>query len=187
MSAFLVYLFCLTVGAVFVLGCALAGHLFGGGDGHVGGSHGHASTGTDGSDSPGVSAFSPTIIAAFVTAFGGLGIIFSQIQATKDPFLSAPLAAVGAVLLAGILLWAMRLLFSKSESSSESKVASLAGMAATVISPIPENGVGEIAYVQAGTRYTAPAREEHGQALASGRAITITRVVAGQFYVQAAQ
>ena len=187
MSAFVVYLFCLGGGAIFVLGSAVAGHLFGGGDGHVDGSHGHASTGADGSDSPGISAFSPTVIAAFITAFGGLGIIFSQFPATKDPIYSAPLAGAGAFVLAGILLWLMRQLFSKSESSSESQVATLAGMAATVISPIPENGMGEIAYVQAGTRYTAPAREEHGQAVASGRAVTITRVVAGQFYVLAAQ
>jgi membrane-bound ClpP family serine protease len=76
-------------------------------------------------------------------------------------------------------------LFSKTQSSSESKVGSLAGMTATIITPIPEKGVGEIAYVQGGTRYTAPAREETGVAVAAGQLVKITRVVGSQFYVQA--
>jgi len=184
MSALLVYLFCLVVGAAFVLGGALFGHLFGGGDGHVVGSGGHAEAGADGSDSPGVSMFSPTIMASFATAFGGLGVIFSQFEKTKPVFISAPLAAAGAVLMAGLLLWVMRQVFSHSEASSESHVSTLAGMSASVISPIPENGVGEIAYVQAGTRYTAPARTEQGEPVPSGRAVIITRIVAGQFFVK---
>ena len=41
-----------------------------------------------------------------------------------------------------------------------------------------------IAYVQSGTRYTAPAREETGQPVANGLAVKVTRVVGSQFYVQ---
>lgn len=55
-----------------------------------------------------------------------------------------------------------------------------------MITPVPENGVGEIAYVQGGMRYTAPARVEHGQPLANGSSARITRVVGSQFYVTAA-
>lgn len=185
MAAFFIYLFCLVVGAAFVLGCALMGHLFGGGEGHVTGSGGHAEAGADGSDAPGVSMFSPTIIASFVTAFGGLGIILHQFEATRAPMVSAPLAALGAGVMAAVLLFVMRQIFSHSESSSESHVSTLAGMTATVISPIPEHGVGEIAYVQAGTRYTAAARTEHGEPVPAGRPVTITRIVAGQCFVKA--
>jgi hypothetical protein len=97
MSAFTVYVFCLTVGAVFVIITAVFGHVFGAGDHgvHVDGSGGHAVAGADGSDSPGVSMFSPTVLAAFVTAFGGLGGILSQIEATSPAYVSAPLAAMG--------------------------------------------------------------------------------------------
>ena len=69
------------------------------------------------------------------------------------------------------------------DSSSESRVATLAGLIATVITPIPSKAVGEIAYVQAGTRYTAPAREETGKPVAMGSSVTITRVVGSQFFV----
>src|SRR5437773_8897457 len=184
---FTIYLICLGVGFVFTLFSALFGHGFGHGghDGHVDGSSGHAQAGVDASDMPGASALSPTVIASFVTAFGGLGVIFSEIPATKNAWISAPLAILGGLLIAFSVLWLLRQLFSKTQSSSESKVSSLVGQPATIITPIPENGVGEIAYVQAGTRYTAPAREEKGVAVANGRPVQITRIVAAQFYVKA--
>src|SRR5207249_2311685 len=180
---FIVYLVCLGAGLVFTLLSAIAGHLFGGHEGHVDGSGGHVEAGADMSDMPGVSAFSPTVLASFVMAFGGFGIIFHQIPATRSPWFSAPLAVLGGFLSSAALLWLLRQLFRKTQSSSESKVASLAGLIASVVSPIPEHGVGEIAYVQAGTRYTAPARSENGAAIAAGQSVKITRVIGSQFYV----
>ena len=56
-------------------------------------------------------------------------------------------------------------------------------MTATVITPIPANGVGEIAYVQAGSRYSAPARDERGSPVANGQTVKIVRIVGSQFYV----
>lgn len=182
----IIYIICLGVGLVFTLVSAFFGHVFGGGghDGHLDGSGGHAEAGVDSSDMPGVSALSPTIIASFVTAFGGIGIILSQFDATKPPIISAPLSVLGGFAIAGCVLLLLRSLFSHTQSSSESKVGSLAGMTATVISPIPANGVGEIAYVQAGSRYTAPARLEDSAASAgNGRLVRITRVIGSQFYV----
>ena len=181
---FIIYLVCLVVGLVFTLLTAFFGHIFGGGhEGHVDGSGGHAEAGADASDMPGVSALSPTVITSFITAFGGFGIIFHEVPATKSPFISAPLAVIGAVATAGSVLWVLRQLFTRTQSSSESKVGTLVGMEAHIITPIPENGVGEIAYVQGGTRYTAPAREETGMAVSSGKAVRIVRIVGSQFYV----
>jgi membrane protein implicated in regulation of membrane protease activity len=173
------------VGLVFTLVSAFFGHLFGGHEAHVDGSGGHAEAGADSSDMPGVSALSPTVIASFITAFGGLGIIFHQVPATRSAWISAPLAALGALLIASALLWLLRQIFSHTQSSSESRLSSVVGVVASVVSPIPEAGVGEIAYVQAGTRYTAPAREETGKPVASGKAVKIVRVVGSQFYVMA--
>ena len=185
MTAVFVYLFCLVVGFVFVLLSAVLGHTFGD-HGHVGGSGGHAEAGADGSDSPGVSFFSPVIMAAFVTAFGAFGLMLSQSARTKPPFISAPLAVVGAFLVALVLVGVLRKIVRSADSSSESQVATLRGLTATVITPIPAEGVGEIAYVQAGTRYTAPAREENGLAVACGT-VTIVRVVGSQMYVKASR
>lgn len=179
---FFVYVICLGAGFLFTLLAAVMGHVFGH-DGHVVGSHGSVEAGEDGSDSSGVSAFSPTIIAAFVTAFGGLGLIFTQVQATKSPLISAPLAIVGALGIASLIVSVLRQLFAHTQSSSESHVAALVGVCANIISPIPANGVGEIAYVQGGSRYSAPAREVTGQPVAVGQTVKIAKIIGSQFYV----
>ena len=180
---FLIYLGCLVAGLVFTLLSAVLGHFFGGGHGHLDGSGGHAEAGVDSSDAPGVSALSPTIICSFITAFGGFGIIFHQIAATKNPLFSAPLAVLGGALVASGVMALLRQVFKHTQSSSESHVAKLAGTVGTIITPIPANGVGEIAYVQGGTRYTAPARAEDGAAIAGGASARITRIAGSQFYV----
>jgi membrane protein implicated in regulation of membrane protease activity len=190
---FLVYTICFGVGLVFTLASAVFGHLFGGHDGHadVGtgghtdvGTGGHAEAGFEQTGMPGISPFSPTTIASFVTALGGLGMIFSSIEATKSIWISAPLSVVGGLIIAAGVFWLFEIVFRKTQSSSESRVATLLGQSATIITPIPVNGVGEIAYVQAGTRYSAPARDENGQAVASGQTVKIVRIVGTQFYVQ---
>jgi membrane protein implicated in regulation of membrane protease activity len=184
MSTFLVYLFCLTIGFVFVLVSAVFGHVFGDG-GHVDGSGGHAETGADSSDAPGVSLFSPIVMAAFVAAFGAFGLILSEVEALKSPLISAPLSVVGAFGVAFALVTVLQKIVRASDSSSESQIGMLIGHVATVISPIPDAGVGEIAYVQSGSRYTAPAREEKSRPVPSGQTVTITRIVGTQFYVSA--
>ncbi len=181
--ALTVYIICMGTGLVFILGSLVLGQLGGGGDGHVDGSGGHAEAGADSSDAPGMSIFSPTIMAAFVTAFGGFGTIFSQIPATSSPWISTPLATICAVGTTSVLLWMLRQLFSKTQSSSESRVAGLVGVSATVLTPIPQNGINEIAYVDSGSRYTAPARTESGCAVAGGQTVKIHRIVGTQFYV----
>src|SRR5947208_13637554 len=107
---FTIYLICLGVGFVFTLFSAIFGHVFGHGghDGQVDGSGGHAEAGIDGSDMPGVSAFSPTVIASFMTGFGGFGLIFSQIRLTKTVWLSAPLAVVCGFVVAATVLGFLR-------------------------------------------------------------------------------
>ncbi len=182
----MIYLFCLVVGLVFTLVSVTVGHFFGGHGDHVGGSGGHAEAGADSSDMPGISIFSPTIIASFITAFGAFGLIFTEFEPTKKVIISAPLSLISALVVAGVLVVFLRSVFSHTQSSSESHIARLAGTPASVVSPIPENGVGEIAYVVSDTRYTAPARSENGAAIANGKLVTITRVVGTQFYVKSA-
>jgi membrane protein implicated in regulation of membrane protease activity len=181
---FFVYSVCFGVGLLFAIVSAFLGHLFGGHDADVDvGTGGHAEAGFQDTGMPGLSPFSPTTITAFITAFGGLGMIFSRIQATESPWVSAPLALLGALIIAAGVVWLFGTVFHKVDASSESRVATLVGMGATVITPIPADGVGEIAYVQSGSRYTAPARTEGGAAVANGQTVKIVRIVGTQFYV----
>lgn len=179
----IIYGICLVTGLIFTVISVMAGHFFGH-SGHVAGSGGHVEAGADSSDAPGISIFSPTIIASFITAFGGFGLIFTQFHHTSPAEISAPLSLVGGLVIAGVLYLFLGTVFRHTQSSSESHVARLIGAEANVITPIPENGVGEIAYVVGETRYTAPARSDNGAAVANGRTVRITRIVGTQFYVQ---
>ena len=181
----IIYAICLVVGLIFTLFSAVAGHLFGGHDGDVGvGTGGHAEAGFDHTGVPGISFFSPTVLASFVTAFGAFGLIFTKISATKSVWASAPLSAVGGVVIASGTFWLFNTMFSKTQSSSESRIADVAGQTASIVTPIPLNGVGEIAYVQGGSRYTAPARAEKGVPIGHGETVKITRVSGNQFFVE---
>ena len=177
---YFVYIVCLVAGLVFTLLSVFVGHFMGH---HEIGSGGHAEAGSDSSDGPGVSAISPTIISAFVSGFGAFGVIFHEIPGTREVWLSAPLSMICAAATAAVLLWVLRQLFRHTQGSSESHIGALVGVQATVISPIPQHGVGEIAYVQGGSRYTAPARTESGGAVGNGETVKINRITGSQFYV----
>ena len=180
----LFYAVCLITGLLFTVVSALAGHVFhAGGDGHGIGTGGHAEAGFDNAGIPGISFFSPVVLASFVTAFGGFGILFTDIKPTANVWISAPLSIACALCVAFGVLALFNTIFSKSQSSSEARVGAMVGQTASLLSPIPEHGVGEIAYVQGSTRYTAPARSESGAAIGVGEPVRITRVAGTQFYV----
>ena len=191
-KVFLVYLICFGVGLLFTIVSAFLADVFGGHEmhvevgGHEGiGAEGHAEAGFGSHDMPGFSPISPTTIASFITAFGGIGMILSKIEATHSVYISAPGAALGGFGIATLVFWLFRAVFRRTQSSSESKVAQVIGLTATVITPIAANGVGEIAYIDGGSRYTAPARSEGGAAFGNGQTVKITRIVGTQFYVAA--
>lgn len=177
-----IYAICLVVGLIFTLFSAIAGHLFGGHDSIDAG--GHAESGLSHTGEPGISFFSPTVLASFITAFGAFGLILSKIEATSNVWINAPISLVGGLIVALAVLWLFNAMFSKTQSSSESRVTALIGHTAAIVSPIPENGVGEISYTQAGSRYTAPARSEKGGTIAAGKTVKITRIVGTQFFVE---
>jgi len=189
MDLFLVYLICFGVGLLFTVVSAIMSHGFGhdaGGHDAGGGTDGHAEAGFGSHDMPQFAALSPTTIAAFITAFGGFGIIFHRIEATSNPWINAPLSLLGGFAISALLVWMFRVVFRRTQGSSEGRVAALIGCPATVITPIGASGVGEIAYVQSGTRYTAPARAEDNAVFANGATVKITRIIGTQFYVTAA-
>lgn len=180
----IIYGICLALGLLFTLISAIAGHFFGGDHDTDIGTGGHAEAGFDNTGLPGISFFSPTVLASFVTAFGACGLILKSIEATSPLWISAPVSAVAGGVIALIVFWVFNAMFEKTQSSSESRVATLVGVTASVITPIPENGVGEIAYIQGGTRYTAPARSVDSKPIGMNKGVRIARIVGTQFYVE---
>jgi membrane protein implicated in regulation of membrane protease activity len=181
----IIYTACLALGLLFTIISAFVGHLFGGHDGGGDvGTGGHAEAGYDHSGLPGISFFSPTVLSCFVTAFGACGLILSHIPGTRSPWISAPISAVAGVTMALLAFSLFNYMFHKTQSSSESRVATLVGQTASIVTPIPKDGVGEISYVQGGSRYTAPARTESGEPIGPGKPVRISRIVGTQFYVE---
>ena len=178
------YAICLVFGLVFTVFSAVAGHLFGGHDSI--GTGGHAEAGFSSDGVPGISFFSPTVLASFVTAFGAVGLICSRIAATSSVWINAPISLAGGLMVSFGVLWLFNAVFRKNQGSSEGHVNDLIGQTVAVATPIPENGVGEISYVQLGSRYTAPARLENGGSVPAGRTVIVTRIVGTQFFVTSA-
>src|SRR5215470_14888737 len=97
----IIYVACLALGLLFTIISATLGHFFGGHDMHTDvGTGGHAEGGYDHSGVPGLSFFSPTVLACFVTAFGACGIILTHIESTNSVWISAPVSAVAGAAMA---------------------------------------------------------------------------------------
>ena len=87
----IIYIACLALGLIFTIISAISGHFFGGHDGQMDvGTGGHAEAGYDHSGVPGVSFFSPTVLACFITAFGACGLILTKIEATRNVWIAPP-------------------------------------------------------------------------------------------------
>ena len=110
----ILYLICLVVGLVFTIISAVAGHLFGGHDGMDVGTGGHAEAGFDDSGVPGVSFFSPTVLACFITAFGACGLVLSRIEVISSVWASASISAFAGSLMAGIAFYVFNVMFKRT-------------------------------------------------------------------------
>jgi membrane protein implicated in regulation of membrane protease activity len=183
-----IYLVCFAVGLISACVSAFF-DFFGGHDvhfhlpHHLPGHDAHIDSGLNSSGMPGVSPVSLTIIGSFITAFGGIGLILAGFALTASAWISLPLAVFGGFAIAAVVFLFFNKLFRATQSSSEGCVHQLIGQSATVITPIAPGSVGEIAYVQGGTRYTAPARTEGTKLIASGSSVWIVRISETQFYV----
>ena len=122
-----------------------------------------------------VPLLSPTILAAFVTGFGGVGAIL-RITADLPILAEVALAAVGGLALAGVGLLLMGAITRQTQVGSEYATNDLVGASAEVITPIPAGGLGEVAYIKKGTRSNAPARSLDGQAIPRNSDVRIVSV-----------
>jgi membrane protein implicated in regulation of membrane protease activity len=145
---------------------------------------GHVEAGS-GADSGTIhfSPLSPVVIAMFITAFGAMGMICLKVFALS-PYPSLAVAIATGVVIAAITFFIFLMLFRATQGSSESKIADMVGQEAEVITSIPLDGLGEVAYVAKGTRYTAPARSAHRTEIKTHSVVTIEKIVGNTFYVK---
>jgi len=131
---------------------------------------------------PNLSPWSPVTIASFVTTFGGVGMVLDEVG--LPGLLSFPAAAICGALIAAAVFYLFFRVFSVTQSSSGVSARQAIGRPAEVITPIPPNGAGEIAYVLGGRRFNAPARTEDGHPIPAHASVVIVRKLGGAFYVR---
>ena len=100
------------------------------------------------------------------------------------PVAHISLAAATAVAMAFAIAWILWKLFQVTQGSSESNVHELVGTEAEVITAIPAEGLGEIAYNSKQTHYSAPARTVDGKALGPHTPVKILKVLGGTYVVE---
>ena len=119
-----------------------------------------------------MTSLSPISIAAFITSFGGIGIIATQGFGVGGAA-SVLWAIAGSLVVAVLSHLAFFYLFIAPQASSAVKTSDVIGISAEVTAPIPGDSVGEIAYVAMGERHTATARSHDGTAIPRGALVTI--------------
>jgi len=124
---------------------------------------------------------SPITIFSFVGGFGGGGLIghFIGLAAWGTLLIALP---VGFLVAFGI--YYVMMVINRTNVSSEARATEAVGSTGEIITPIVEEGTGEVAYVSRGSRYSAPARSIDGKSIGRGRAVKIWRIVGSTCYVK---
>ena len=185
------------LGCGYVLVSAFLGHASdAGGGGHADhAAHSEGAYGVDGSGHGAAKAsadvggafhfpfFSPLALATLCAAIGAWGLIAQfgfGLGGDRSLLVAIPAAFVTAYLVS----WASWRMVSGSRGTSAISLSALAGSPAEVTTPIPAGGVGEVAALVDGQRFSAPARDEEGGAVARGTAVTVVRMVGNTLLVK---
>jgi len=166
------------VGVVYALLTTVFGWIA---DHDFGGLHADGVDGAGEIDQP--HPISGTVLATFITGFGGGGTIAHYLL--EWPLLGGLLAAtVTGVVLAGTAFAALELLFSRTQAGSEFRDDDLVGRTAEVITTIPAQGIGEIAYLVKGQRIRSAARAVGDEAVRKGTLVEIERMLGAVAHVR---
>lgn len=195
------YFICLTFGFLFALIGAVFGEFLGHGDVGAGGhdvdlghdidtsagldADGHALDALAGhaGEMPGTSVLNSLTISTFAAFFGLIGLI--MVWALKmDALPSLAISLPAAVVVAAFQFVLYVRIFIEAQGTSEATMSEILGSEADVITTVPGDRVGEIAYVIKGTRYTAPAISADGESIPRGTRVHVVNVKGNMFVVR---
>ena len=177
MTIGLVYIGLLLVGVVYAVIAGAMGWLsdLGGGDVHVDAS-GHLDAGHP-------HPISGTIVATFITGFGGGGTVGHYLFELRLGG-SLALAAASGLVLAAAAFGVLELIFKQTQAGSEFAVEEMSGREAEVITSIPRDGTGEVATIVKGQREVSAARTSDGSPVGKGRIVVIEKGVGPTLFVR---
>ncbi len=189
-----IYLVCFFLGLGFAVLSALLSGIFSGHLGphvDVGGSHvdvsGVHADGTHPGPTEGTVHYqplSPVSIALFVTTFGGIGLLLKKMD--LPTYVQIPVAASSGILAGGLVAFFFFKVMQATQGSSHARAGEEIGLEAEVTVAIPNEGMGEIAFVVRGSRFNAPARSVDGRELPAGAGVRIVSRNGNTYLVQKA-
>jgi len=127
---------------------------------------------------------SPVSIALFFTTFGGAGLLLKKMG--QPALIQIPAAAFSGMVVGGLVAYGFFKIMQATQASSHARAGEEIGLEAEVTIPIPNGGLGEIAYVVRGTRFNNPARSVDGKELPAHIAVKIVEKTGNTYVVQKA-
>jgi membrane protein implicated in regulation of membrane protease activity len=128
-----------------------------------------------------ISPLKPSTIAAFATTFGGVGIIGTKLN--KGAAFTLIIALVLALLVAALIYFLVIVPLYKAQNTAIAEHEKLKGVSAVVISPILQDGFGEITYTVNDNTFTAPAKHVGKAYIGAGEEVYIAYIEDNVFYV----
>jgi membrane protein implicated in regulation of membrane protease activity len=130
-----------------------------------------------------VSPLSPITIATFITTFGGVGVLTTQVFGV-DPRWSLVWATGSGLATSGLMYLFVSQFLVRSQASSELRRSELVGIEAEVTVPIGENATGQVTYVTKSGRMSSMARSVDGRPIPRGQLVVIARTIGPQVLVK---
>ncbi|MEM7345922.1 MAG: NfeD family protein [Chloroflexota bacterium] len=121
-------------------------------------------------------------IASFLTAFGAFG--FASIQIFEVSTGVSLLYATGGGLFVGVIAQVLFIYVLSRETSSLRQKIDIIGSSAEVTTPIPADGVGQVALVVHGARATYSARSQDRYSFKQGDIVKIVDLVGSVVFVE---
>jgi len=119
-------------------------------------------------------------VTAFLTWFGGGGLLLQRLTPFSLPLITGGAAVIG--LAGGTLI--NRVINALASRESVAQSLSMIGVIGKTVIPIREgDGTGEIVFTHAGTKRVSGARSDSGRAIAKGTEVIVTRYEKGIAYV----
>jgi len=130
----------------------------------------------------GISPLKPVVIAAFLTVFGGVGII-----AHKNNFnnkLSLIIALAFAITISFLIFRFVLVPLYRIQSKEVVGQKELIGHIARVVLPIRDGECGKIIYTINDNTYSAPAKSENQEMIEKGEEVVIVNIENNVYYVK---
>jgi membrane protein implicated in regulation of membrane protease activity len=179
------YLVCFVLGFALALLAFLSGafHWPLGHGGWIAHLFGHAGTGTGAHGPSGASPLNAGSVMAFLAWFGGVGYLLSR-GGTWPHLLVLFAAAAAGVAGALLVFFFLAKVLIARERPLDAADFHMEGVLGRVTVGIRPGGTGEVLYSQGGTRRSAGARSESGEAVPRGAEVVVTRYENGIAYVR---